>query len=89
MVRKPSNDLKSRPGKIAACVAIAIFAALQLYQWYATGLIYARRVGPQHYISYAEYPVQFTFIATVYVSAVLLFGVGPLVMLINKLRRCR
>ena len=71
------------------CVAIAIFAAFQLYEWYATGQIYARRYGPQHYISYAGDPVWFSFIATIYVSAVLLFGVGPHIMLINKTRRRR
>jgi hypothetical protein len=56
MVRKPGNELKVTPWKIAASVAIAIFAAFQLYQWYATGLIYARRVGPQHYIPTQNIP---------------------------------
>lgn len=89
MERKPGNDLKVTPWKIAVCVAIAVFAAFQLYEWYATGQIDARRFGSHHYISYAEGPVQFTFIATIYVSAVLLFGVGPLIMLIDRLRRRR
>jgi hypothetical protein len=89
MDRKASADLKVTPWKIAVCVAIAIFAAFQLYEWYATGQIYVRRYGPRHYISYAEDPVWFSFIATIYVSAVLLFGVGPLIMLINKIRRRR
>ena len=89
MNRKQNVDPKVTPWKIAVCVAIAIFAAFQLYEWYATGQIYARRFGPQHYISYAEDPVRFTFVAMVYAIAVLLFGVGPLIMLINSLRRRR
>ncbi len=89
MDRKASNDLKITPWKMAVCVAIAIFAAFQLYECYATGQIYARRFGPQHYISYAEDPVWFTFIATIYACAVLLFGVGPFIMLLDKFRRRR
>jgi hypothetical protein len=77
------------PWKILVCIGIAIFAAYQLYEWYETGRIYARRSGPEHYVSYAEHPVRFTYAAVIYVSAFLLFGCGSLVMLINKIRRRR
>ena len=89
MDRKASTDLKVTPWKVAVCVAIAIFAAFQLYEWYATGQIYARKYGPQRYIPYAEDPVWLSFIAAIYVSAVLLFGAGPLIMLVDKIRRRR
>ena len=45
--------------------------------------------GPEHYVSYAEHPVLFTYAAVIYVSAFLLFGCGSLIMLINKIRRRR
>jgi len=80
---------KITPWKVLVCIAIAIFAAYQLYEWYETGRIYARRLGPEHYVSYAEHPVLFTFAAVIYVSAFLLFGCGSLVVLINKIRRRR
>ncbi len=83
----PSGKLT--PWTILVCIAIAIFAAYQLYQWYETGRIYARKFGPEHYVSHAEHPVLFTCAAAIYVSSFLLFGGGLLVMLINKIRRRR
>jgi hypothetical protein len=80
---------KVTPWKIAVCVAIGLFAAYQLYEWYDTGRIYARKYGTEHYVSYAEHPGLFSFAATIYVLAFLLFLVGPLIMLANKIRRRR
>jgi hypothetical protein len=80
---------KVTPWKVLVCIAIAIFAAYQLYEWYETGRIYARRYGPEHYVSHAENPVLFTYAAVIYVSSFLLFGCGSLIMLINKIRRRR
>jgi hypothetical protein len=77
------------PWKILVCIGIAIFAAYQLYEWYETGRIYARKFGPEHYVSYAEHPVLFTCAAVIYVSSFLLFGGGMLVMLINNIRSRR
>jgi hypothetical protein len=87
--RNRNQPGKVTPWKVLVCVAIAIFATYQLYEWFETGRIYARWYGPEHYVSYAEHPVLFTFAAVIYVSAFLLFGCGSLVMLINKIRRPR
>jgi hypothetical protein len=87
--RTGNQPAKVTPWKVLVCVAIAIFAAYQRYEWYETGRIYARRSGPEHYVSYAEHPVLFTYASVIYVSAFLLFGCGSLIMLINRIRRGR
>ena len=71
------------------CVSLAVFAGYQLYEWFAVGRMYSRGPGGSHYISYAEHPAWFTYLAVIYVSAFLLFGCGSLVMLIGKFRRRR
>lgn len=87
--RAGNRSGKLAPWKILVCIAIAIFAACQLYEWHETGRIYARKFGSEHYVSYAEHPVLFTCAAVIYVSSFLLFGGGLLVMLINSIRRRR
>jgi hypothetical protein len=87
--RAGNQSGKLTPWKILVCIAIAIFAAYQLYEWYETGRIYARKFGPEHYVSYAEHPVLFTCAAAIYVSSFLLFGGGLLLMLIHNIRRRR
>jgi len=46
--RAGNQSGKLTPWKILVCIAIAIFAAYQLYEWYETGRIYARKFGPEH-----------------------------------------
>jgi hypothetical protein len=88
-VKARSQPGKIAPWKMAVCVAIGLFGGFQLYEWYDTGQIYARKFGTQHYVSYTEHPGLFTFAAVIYVLGVLLFLVGPLIMLINNIRRRR
>ena len=87
--RAGNQSGKLAPWKILVCIAIAISAAYQLYEWHETGRIYARKFGAEHYVSYAEHPVLFTYASVIYVSAFLLFGCGSLIMLINRIRRGR
>jgi hypothetical protein len=87
--RAGNQSGKLAPWKILVCIAIAISAAYQLYEWHETGRIYARKFGSEHYVSYAEHPVLFTCAAVICVSSFLLFSGGLLVMLINSIRRRR
>jgi hypothetical protein len=70
-------------------IAITLFAAFQLYEWYSSGQLYYRSFFGGSYVSYAEHPGKFIFSAIVYVSVVLFFGGGLFYTLTGKLSRRR
>jgi hypothetical protein len=70
-------------------IAIVMFAAFQLFEWYSIGQLYYRKIASGTYVSYAEHPGEFTFAAIVYVSGLAFFGGGLLYTLLGKLPRWR
>jgi hypothetical protein len=68
-------------------IAIALFAADQLHEWYSIGQMYYRSIGGGTYVSYTEPPGKLIFVAIVYLSALLLFGGSLLYTLIGNLPR--
>jgi hypothetical protein len=80
---------KLTPWKLVFCIGFTIFAGYQLYEWFADGRMYFRGISGGRYISYAEHPAWFTFLAFIYPSTFLVFGYGSLIGLIDKLSRLR
>ena len=78
---------KDPPWKAFAAALFGIylvaFSAYNLYEWYAIGQIYLHNFSKPQWRSFAEEPIYFSCIATVYVSVFLLFGVGSFISLIN------
>ena len=90
--RMPPDKKVGAPWKVFAAIlfgiVMVVFSAYNLYEWYATGQIITHGHGTNRpWRSFAEEPIHFTFIATVYVSMFLLFGVGSVIKLIGWLWR--
>jgi ABC-type Fe3+ transport system permease subunit len=88
-VRRP--PAKQRPWKAYAIALFGIylagFSAYNLYQWYSAGQLYMHKFSEPHWSSLAREPVNFSFVAAVYVFALILFGGVPLASLFNRFRR--
>jgi len=63
-------------------IYLVAFSAYNIYEWYATGQIYLYAYSRQHWRSFADAPIYFSCIATVYVVTFLFFGVGSFIRLI-------
>jgi hypothetical protein len=68
-------------------IYLAAFSAYNIYEWYAVGHIYLHRYSEPHWVSFGDEPIYFSCLATVYVGAFLLFGVGSFISLTKWFRQ--
>ena len=69
-----ASKWQSALAKLVFCLGMTAFCIFQFWEWYAAGQLYAGRWW--NWIGYAEHPLFFVVLATVYILTFLLFGYG-------------